>query len=51
MHPCLSFGDMSADIKNHRAEEAEFDSVVGTVSIIMERRNFRYTGGFCYRQQ
>lgn len=51
MHPCLSFGDMSTDIKSYRAGEAEFDSVVGTVLIIMERCNFRYTGGFCYRQQ
>lgn len=28
LHLCLFFGDMSADIKNHRAGEAEFDVVV-----------------------
>lgn len=31
LHLCLSSGDMSADIKNCRAGEAEFDIVVETV--------------------
>lgn len=51
LHPCLFFGDLSADIKNHRAEEAEFDSVIEAIEITVERHYLRYTGSFCCRQQ
>lgn len=43
----LFLGGMSADIKNWRAGEAEFDIVVETVWMLVQRHHPRCTGSFC----